>query len=165
MAPGIDKSSNVATPERLWKKYFNSSETLQFWSAGDESPLFVLTHKTSQQAESTSRRGGLENAGQRHIQPRGGARGAEAYLDYLKSELPIPTHPACHVRRDLPSDVDEILAMGLARDRHRRPATVEQFCDDLEVVLRAAAPVERRASLFARTMDRFRSVPRIRTLP
>jgi serine/threonine protein kinase len=97
--------------------------------------------------------------GQRHIQPGGGARGADTYLDYLLSTSPIPTYPACHVRCDLPEEVDEILSSALSRDRHRRQATVARFCDDLEVVLRAAAPIPKRPSLLTRTIGRLRRSP------
>ena len=96
--------------------------------------------------------------GQRHIIPPNGGRGAESYVDYLTGASSIPTHPACELRPDLPPEVDEILATALARERRKRPATVEQFCDDMEVVLRAAAPPEpvKRASFLARFIGRLR---------
>lgn len=94
--------------------------------------------------------------GQRHIQATGAARGADIYLDYLKTDAAIPTRPATVLRTDLPEDVDEILASALSRDRHRRPSTVERFCDDLEIVLRASVPPIRRRGLLGRALGALR---------
>ncbi|MBT9555492.1 MAG: serine/threonine protein kinase [Myxococcales bacterium] len=98
--------------------------------------------------------------GQRHIQSPGAARGADIFLDYLKTDAPIPTHPATTLRPDLPEDVDDVLASALSRDRHRRPSTVERFCDDLEIVLRAAAPPARRRGFLGRALGALRPAPK-----
>lgn len=78
------------------------------------------------------------------------------YVSYLKSDTPLPTTQATKIRPELPEDVDDILNTGLARERHMRPATVERFCDDLEVVLRAHAPATPRPNLLGRALKRLK---------
>ena len=95
--------------------------------------------------------------GRKHIQLGSRHRGADGYLEYLQSKEPLPTQPARHYRPGLPDDVDDILACALSRSRHARPPTVEMFCDDLEVMLRAHAPVHAKPrGLLGRTLNKLR---------
>ena len=88
--------------------------------------------------------------GKRPIQLKQQITTAEDYVKYLLSDAALPTHPATELRSDLPDDVDEIFAAGLARERHMRTATIEMLCDDLEVVLRLQESFTARPTLYER---------------
>ncbi len=93
--------------------------------------------------------------GRRHLAGAAALRGADQFIEYLRSDLPIPAEPATAVRPELPPEVDEILGAALSRKRSGRPNTVERFIDDLEVVLRATAPRPPKASILRRAVSHF----------
>jgi serine/threonine-protein kinase len=91
--------------------------------------------------------------GRRPIQLAQQISTADDYVKYLASEDPLPTKKATELRPELPEDVDDIFAQGLARERHMRTATVEMFCDDMEVILRAHEPAMAKPTLIDKALQ------------